>query len=361
MTIKDTNIPDTIYSNIFLRLLCSPDRKLLRHTVVIVSFIVILITGNTTGFTPTGTILIVSGTVVLIIALTYLNMYLLIPRLLFKKKYIAYVLSVILMLTVFYFPVLAAEIFLLKFQTNPQTDSVGAGKTILRQLFDFVFVFGIVLSASTAVKLFQRWITDTYRISHLENARLHSELEQLKSQVNPHFLFNMLNNTNVLIQKDPTKASEVLVKLSDLLRYQLYDSVRKYVLLSADIQFLNDFLALEKIRRDHFSYTLSQQGDISGIQIPPFLLIGFVENAIKHNVDTLKKSFVDLSFLVEKNVLVFTCKNSKPSLVVAKAGKPGGLGLANARRRLELLYPGNHTLTIENEAEHYMVTLTLPL
>jgi LytS/YehU family sensor histidine kinase len=169
----------------------------------------------------------------------------------------------------------------------------------------------------------------------------------------------MLNNANVLTKKDPDKASQVLVKLSDLLRYQLYDSTREKVLLTADIRFLEDFLNLEKVRRDNFDFVISKEGDLNGIQIPPLLFISFVENAVKHNNDATKPSYVNLFFDVRNNELSFKCINSKPN--VKAINRSGGLGLTNIKRRLTLLFPESHVLEIKDDLETYCVTLTIKL
>jgi LytS/YehU family sensor histidine kinase len=170
----------------------------------------------------------------------------------------------------------------------------------------------------------------------------------------------MLNNANVLTKKDPEKASQVLVKLGDLLRYQLYDSAREKVFLTSDIHFLEDFLNLEKVRRDNFDFVISKEGDLNGIQIPPLLFISFVENAVKHNNDPAKPSYVNLFFTVINSELYFKCINSKPVLKTVKKTS-GGLGLANVKRRLELLFPATHTLRIEDTWESYSITLMLQL
>jgi LytS/YehU family sensor histidine kinase len=217
----------------------------------------------------------------------------------------------------------------------------------------------VLIIASAAVKLFQQWISDAQLIHDLELAKAGAELEQLKNQINPHFLFNMLNNANVLIEDDPKKASQVLVKLSDLLRYQLYDSSRDKVLLTSDVHFLEDFLNLEKVRRDNFNFLISKEGGLSGVQVPPLLFISFVENAVKHNNDSAKSSYVNLFFDVRRTELVFKCINSKPA--VKAINKPSGLGMANIERRLELLFPSTHDLKIEDNLETYCVTLTLKL
>ncbi|WP_343704228.1 histidine kinase [Chitinophaga sp.] len=223
----------------------------------------------------------------------------------------------------------------------------------------FSFLTALLLAASSSIKLFQKGMMDKQLIYELERSKTYAELEQLKNQINPHFLFNTLNNANVLTKKDPEKASQVLMKLSDLLRYQLYDSAREKVLLTSDIHFLEDFLNLEKVRRDSFDFLISKEGDLSGVQIPPLLFISFVENAVKHNNDATRSSYVNLYFNVRNNELFFTCINSKP--VLKSVNNAGGLGLANVKRRLELLFPAAHSLNIEDDPERYCVTLTIKL
>ena len=174
---------------------------------------------------------------------------------------------------------------------------------------------------------------------------MQTELQQLKNQINPHFLFNMLNNANILVKEDPDEASQILGKLNDLLRYQFNDSTRKEVSLNADIQFLTSFLELEKVRRDH-------------VCVPPLLFIPFVENAVKHNPDSDNLSYVHIYFTLHDHELSFRCENSKPSVPVKREG---GIGLANVRRRLELLYGSGYTLEIKDLATTYSVNLRLSL
>jgi sensor histidine kinase YesM len=290
----------------------------------------------------------------LCLLLCYINMYVLVPRLLFNGKPTIYRFCFFGMVGIAFVAVLISQLI---FRSMDQSQYV---KTIfIPPIISNVFIATIFLGTSTAIKLFQQWIRDTERINELTRAALQSELEQLKNQINPHFLFNMLNNANVLTQKDPAKASQVLMKLSDLLRYQLYDSARDKVLLMADIQFLNDSLDLEKIRRDDFEYTVSKTGEINGTQVPPFLFITFVENAIKHSLSPEDASFVDINFNVLGDRLYFICINSQPTHRPEK--NTGGLGLKNVKRRLELLFPHRHELSISDEANHYTVKLTIQL
>jgi LytS/YehU family sensor histidine kinase len=270
---------------------------------------------------------------------------------LFRKKYLSYGLFVLSgMILSFYIHEVFAWVF--KLDLLPyQDDSIN--------FFTFSFMVMVLIIASAAIKLFQQWISDAQLIHDLDLAKTNAELEQLKNQINPHFLFNMLNNANVLIEDDPKKASQVLMKLSDLLRYQLYDSSRDKVLLTSEIHFLEDFLNLEKVRRDNFNFLISKEGELSGVQVPPLLFISFVENAVKHNNDSAKSSYVNLFFEVRHTELFFRCINSKPA--VKAVNKSGGLGLTNIKRRLELLFPSSHDLKIEDNSETYCVTLTLNL
>ncbi|WP_444660189.1 sensor histidine kinase [Flavobacterium columnare] len=286
-----------------------------------------------------------------IILLVYSNMYFFVPKFLLRKKYLNYGLSVLSGIILAYVIHEVASYYLKPNLLPYEDDDIS--------FFTYSFMIMVLIIASAAIKLFQQWISDDQLIHEMELAKAGAELEQLKNQINPHFLFNMLNNANVLVEDDPKKASQVLMKLSDLLRYQLYDSAREKVLLTSDIHFLEDFLGLEKVRRDNFKILISKEGDLSGVQIPPLLFISFVENAVKHNNDSAKDSFVHLFFNVRNEELFFKCINSKPSL--KSVGKTGGLGLANIKRRLELLFPSAHDLKIEDEPETYCVTLTLKL
>ncbi|KAA3932477.1 histidine kinase, partial [Bacteroides ovatus] len=186
------------------------------------------------------------------------------------------------------------------------------------------------------------------------------ELTFLKNQINPHFLFNMLNNANVLIKRNPEEASKVLFKLEDLLRYQINDSSRERVSLASDIRFLNDYLNLEKIRRDNFQFTLRQEGEVDSIWIQPLLFIPFVENAVKHSFDSEHSSYVHVFFKVEAHRLEFRCENSKPAVAVQQ-GKVGGIGLANIQRRLGLLYPEHYKLEQKEDENLYSVILSITL
>lgn len=341
---------ETMDTNWMLQLIISKKYRLHRHLTLIVFSIIVLYYSPPEYTEPSETYSRMV-TFFQILLLAYGNMYFFVPKFLFKKRYFSYGLFVLAGMIISF---LIHEVSSYYFKPNllPYEDD-----TI--NFFTFSFMIMVLIIASAAVKLFQQWISDAQLIHDLELAKTNAELEQLKNQINPHFLFNMLNNANVLIEDDPKKASQVLMKLSDLLRYQLYDSTRDKVLLTSEIHFLEDFLNLEKVRRDNFNSLISKEGELSGVQVPPLLFISFVENAVKHNNDSAKSSYVNLFFDVRHNELFFKCINSKPS--VKAVSRSGGLGLANIKRRLELLFPSSHDLKIEDNPETYSVTLTLKL
>lgn len=340
----------TMDTNWMLQLVISKKFRLQRHLLLITFCVLVLYYSPADYVEPFETY---NRLVIFfeIIMLAYSNMYFFVPKFLFRNKYLSYGLFVLAGMILSYY---IHEAFATSFKHDllpNEDDSIN--------FFTFTFMTMVLIIASAAIKLFQQWIADAQLIHDLELANTNGELEQLKNQINPHFLFNMLNNANVLIEDDPKKASQVLVKLSDLLRYQLYDSSRDKVLLTSEIHFLEDFLNLEKVRRDNFNFLISKEGELSGVQVPPLLFISFVENAVKHNNDAAKSSYLNLYFDVRHHELFFKCVNSKPA--VKAVSKSGGLGLANIKRRLELLFPSSHSLQIKDDPETYCVTLSLNL
>lgn len=326
-----------ISDNWIFQLLLLSKYRVLRHLLLISCIGLVLYNSTAEIEEP----LLIFG---LFLSVFYLNMYVLVPYFLFTNKNALYILSVLAIISM---GAIGGHFF------NSSSES----NDLNIPLFSFFIL--VLIAASASVKLFQKGIADKVLIDELEKSKTVAELEQLKNQINPHFLFNMLNNANVLTKKDPDKASQVLVKLSDLLRYQLYDSARDKVFLTSDIRFLTDFLNLERVRRDSFDFLISQEGNLSGIQIPPLLFISFVENAVKHNNDTSKLSYVHLYFEIRGNELSFRCVNSKPS--VKSTFPTGGLGLVNIKRRLSLLFPSSHQLEIDDKEDEYIVSLMLKL
>lgn len=289
----------------------------------------------------------------------YSNAFIFIPRYLFTGKYIKYGLSIFIVLLISLFMLALNEAF---FYVPDADDTAIYTPNIIHLIFNTlttIFSLLLIFAGVAAFMSFRKWLEENQRADELKAATLQTELAFLKSQINPHFLFNMLNNANILIDDEPKTASRILVNLDDLLRYQMNDSMRNKVYLSADITFLKDFLELEKTRRDGFEYTISKTGDVNNIQVAPLLFIPFVENAVKHNIDSVGLSHVHLSFMVGNGKLRFTCENSIPEKETQR--KVGGIGLANIKRRLDLLYKDKSTLQQTKTDNTYTVILELEL
>lgn len=287
--------------------------------------------------------------------LVYVNVYLLFPRFLAKNKVFAYIISVVLF-TIFalFIMIILQELF----YDITITHQKPAGMAIFLSIASSMCSIFLFLGGISTLLLFKQWIISNRNINNLQIATFQSELNFLKSQINPHFLFNMINNANIMVDEDPKIASQILDKLDDMLQYQFNDSTQDYVSLKADIAFLSDFLDLEKVRRDHFEYTVAIEGNIDDVEVSPLLFIPFVENAVKHNLDT-NKSYVHLKFRMENDCLFFECENSKPVKPVKR--DTGGLGLANIKRRLDLLVKNKYVLNVQETETTYTVNLKLSL
>ena len=342
--------------------LLSPRKRIYRH--LLLQLVVFFITINVFWDTPDELIITPArirswiGYFLLIDILIYVNAYVLVPRFLLKGRLLLYLITVFALILVSIVTLGSLQTLFddTRFEDLPSSQSV-----IWLNILSSTISTGLLVAGSSAMMLFKHWISNNQRVSELEAATLQSELKFLKSQINPHFLFNMLNNVYVLIRKGRDEAADVLFKLEDLLRYQFNDSAQDRIQLSSDIRFMSDFLNLEKIRRDKFNYTISKEGDINSVWLPPLLFIPFVENVVKHNTDGENASFVYLSFNVQDNRLTFRCENSKPAEEEEKGNRIGGLSLKNIRRRLDLLYPGSHSLEIIEDKHSYIVNLHLDL
>ncbi|RYG41139.1 MAG: histidine kinase [Chitinophagaceae bacterium] len=296
-------------------------------------------------------------TFVFVMGIMYFLLLFLIPRLLFRNRVFLFSISFFLVLVFVYFFVWFIDDRFIR-PIDPSNNNVQHIELSFVHFIQISAVSSVLFGAVVGLAVFKKWINDVRRMNELQQTNLKTELEQLKSQVNPHFLFNTLNNLLVLVKTDSEKASQVLLGLSDLLRYQLYDSARDRIMLSKDIQFIRNLLDLEKIRKNDFSYEIIIRGKIEPVSLPPFLFIPFVENAIKHGASSVGHSYLRLEFDVRETELHFTAENSKPPV---KANLPGGLGLKNIRRRLELIYPGKHTLDITDHTDTYIVNLIIPI
>ncbi|WP_312300861.1 histidine kinase [Chryseobacterium sp.] len=297
----------------------------------------------------------------ILIAMVYINIYVLVPRFFFKTKYITYLVLIVLMgvvgLNIIGY---GFKLFFADFKVGVVHKEGEKGG-----IYEGVLMCIPIILTTTTIKLLQKWISDNKKINELNNLTLNMELNELRNQINPHFLFNMLNNVKALIRTDPAKASVVIVKLSEFLRYQLYENSEEKTLLASEIDFLSNFLNLEKIRRDHFSFDIAAPLDkriLNSTFIPPNLFTTFVENAVKHSVDISgEESYVKIEIHIENKQLHFVCVNSRSIGYIIPDKKNSGLGLANITRRLELLYNDTFELNIQSEDKEYIVNLKIPV
>ena len=226
----------------------------------------------------------------------------------------------------------------------------------------------LLLGMNIGVKLYFKSDRDRKQILVLERENIESQLEYLKYQINPHFFMNTLNNIHALVDIDPEKAKTSIVDLSKLMRYVLYEGNHPMVPLGRDVDFLRNYLKLMQLRyTDHVSISVSIPDELPDSLIAPMLLITFVENAFKHGVSYQQQSFVSIKLQAEDQRLLFSCRNSKKQAdqtgtqPTSKRISEGGVGLANVKKRLDLLYGRNYTLDIKDEAETYNVELNIPL
>lgn len=217
----------------------------------------------------------------------------------------------------------------------------------------------VLLLAGGMIRLAYSFIKSQNEKKSLENLNLNAEVNFLKSQINPHFLFNTLNSIYSQAHNKSEHTEYSILKLSELLRYVLYESGEEKVPLEKDIQYISNYIDLQRIRlssKIKLCYTIN--GTLDGNTIAPLMLITFIENAFKHGISYMQASVIHIDITVFEKTL--TLKASNP-VVKSDTFTQGGLGLKNVTRRLELLYPGKHHLTISQADNQYLVNLKLDL
>ena len=222
-----------------------------------------------------------------------------------------------------------------------------------------IVILILMCGMNLGIKFYFRSRNDQKKLQALEKENLEQQLEYLRYQINPHFFMNTLNNIHALVDIDPEQAKGTIVELSKMMRFILYEGDKNGVTLSREMEFLRTYVALMRLRyTDSVSIRTELPPEVPERSVPPLMLIPFVENAFKHGISYRRPSFIDIRVRVEGDRLHFICLNSK-------AEKPneekGGVGLANVRKRLDLLFGSNYMLEIRDEAERYSVELNIPL
>jgi sensor histidine kinase YesM len=213
------------------------------------------------------------------------------------------------------------------------------------------------------------WFELEAKKKEVENEKLTAELSFLKEQINPHFLFNTLNNLYYLAYTKSDNTTEVIAKLSQMMRYMIYESNYKQVELGKEIEYMQNYVSLERLRlNDQIPIDFKVEGDPGGIKVAPLILITFLENAFKHGANgNNKNAWVNLSLKVDGKNFVYTVENSKGTSntkingVHSEHGAKSGIGLQNVKRRLELTYPEKYELDVKDLSDRYYVQLKLVL
>ncbi|MES1215806.1 MAG: histidine kinase [Bacteroidota bacterium] len=286
----------------------------------------------------------------------YITNYLLIPRLLYKKRYAGFVAAFVLLLAVSSL----VKIYLMsKIHNDPGMLDLSDNLKI--RFYENVISDFFLIMAGAAFKLIFDYTKMQQRLAEVAREKAETELSFLKSQINPHFLFNSLNSVYFLINKDNVEARDTLHKFSEMLRYQLYEANGDVIPVETEIHYLKDYVDLQQLRKDEkFKVEFNCTPDINGFSIQPLLLIPFVENAFKHiSHFSDRPNFVRVNMNRENGQFIFSVENSKEKREAKNID--GGIGLKNVKRRLELLYPGKHELLIADESDHYTIRLALNL
>ena len=314
----------------------------------------------------------------LIVFFFYLNYFVFIPQFLTKRKFIRYGLVIIASLLLTFFSNIAYNMAFEKpFESswqkhdqdnNSQNDGVRQRRNApkmremhsMREKYKREALTSAVLMAlllSTSIKVTQEWYRNEKQKQVMEKEKIATELSFLKSQVNPHFLFNTLNGIYSLANKKSDKTGGAIVKLSELMRHMLYESEKEMVALDKEIDYLQNYIELQKLRLSKDSdVSFSVEGDTIGKTIEPMLIIPFIENAFKHGVDS-EGADIDVSIRVTNTELNLKVKNriSKSQ----RKDESSGIGLVNIKKQLENRYPGKHHLGINQKGDTFNVDLRL--
>ena len=219
----------------------------------------------------------------------------------------------------------------------------------------------LMFGANLGTKYYFRSRDDQQRLADLEKKNLEQQLEYLRYQINPHFFMNTLNNIHALVDINPAKAQVTILEMSKMMRYLLYESDKNGVPLQREFEFLHTYISLMQLRyTDKVRISVDLPAEVPNKTIPPLILISYVENAFKHGISYQHDSLIEVKAEVKAERLRFTCHNSKASKE-EESGKKGGIGLANVRKRLNLLYGNDYSLTIQDTTETYTVELVIPL
>lgn len=294
------------------------------------------------------------------IIVVYINVYYLIPKLILRKRYWTYLFSLILMLAMVYLVRTGLNYLLVTKAIWPEAESAGTFlqlNHIIAVVLGELYVIGFV----TAIKLVIDWSIEKRRNEELAKLQLSTELKYLRTQIQPHFFFNTLNNLYALTLTKSDNAPQLVIKISDMMQYVLYEVNSSKADLLGEINHINNFIDIARLRfNESIVFEMDITGDIEDVEVPPLLFLTFIENCFKHGLKDSDKVTVNMSFKVlNKDYLEFTLINSfNPD---SNISNEQGIGIANTKRRLNLLFSNNYVLETTIKDNTYNLFLKIPI
>lgn len=273
----------------------------------------------------------------------YFNLYILVPRILLKSKYVQYVVALLILVLIFVLINFSSEYYIFKHENIPFDESSTfnpKGNLIVEIINSFTLYITLIVSISITI-LFKSWLINVQRISHLETNDLRTQLESMKEKVSPSFLSRMLKKSASLALSEPQESSSILLILSKILRYQLYDCNREKVLLSSEIVFLTNYLNLEKNYFENLDFVIDKKGDTSHVFVYPLLFLPIIQNLITKAQESKEQIVVKIYFYAENSQLQFACR----SIGIDR------INYSSISHRLELLYPNQYSLEVRDREE----------
>ena len=344
-----------------------------------------------------------------VIVLFYLNYHIFIPKLLTRRRFALYTLTIISMATISFFSIKIFDHyyfepkFLPPFERGHFRDSLQAssppGKNyhmsdslkfssedslqaglyrdrpmgpphpadriqirMIRREIDIFVLLILSIAVSTSIKVTGKWYSNEKERKEMENQKLTAELSLLQSQINPHFFFNTLNSIYSLAIQKSTKTPEAIVKLSELMRYIIYESDKNLVPLKKELEYIRNYVELQRLRlMANVKVSYHIEGIYSDIMIEPLLFLPFIENAFKHGIDYTKDCEIKIKFVITSDRLVFTVENPLVQQSKKQLAESSGIGLANTKKRLQLLYGDKYELKVNQTDESFTIELALKI
>ena len=343
--------------------------NILIHTIVWLAYISILVEVFSNRDSFEVAIQLVLILVIPQIFLVYLNVFYFIPKFFNQKKYWEYgglVLLSFILLYFYYrhFPDFTNEMMIRdEFSPRGRPPFGGRGGIMnpmrMRAIFNLTSAISIFL-ISTIIEVARLAIIKDKEAAKLKSENLNTELKFLKSQINPHFLFNALNNIYAMSMMKSKDAPKMILKLSDILRYNLYDGIQERVPIEKEMRYIENYVSFQQLKDENIrNIHVDFEGVDGNVLIAPLILIPFVENSFKHSkIEDVSKGWINIDLKTRDGQIIFKISNSIPESEFKKDAS-GGIGLDNVKRRLELIYPKSYDLNIEGSDNQFSVTLTL--